>query len=212
MMSPIAPGMIGVSTSDVILWVLPAGGAAAVIVAAWLVEAKKSIIENLAPVLTAIFTPLFAVMLVVASAGYVAVGIGREFDRDLMTVFDVLLLVVLGLVLYGLSARVESRASRVMDIIRLVTVCAALLLDVLVLASMLARVGDLGFTPNRVVALGLNILLVVNLAGAAVLSVRALAGRVSPSRLETWQTGYLPVFAVWTLAVVVAVPVIFGFA
>ena len=129
-----------------------------------------------------------------------------------MVVFDVLLLVVLGLVLYGLSARVESRASRVMDIIRLVTVCAALLLDVLVLGSMLARVGDLGFTPNRVVALGLNILLVVNLAGAAVLSVRALTGRVAASRLESWQTGYLPVFAVWTLAVVLAVPVLFGFA
>ena len=194
------------------LWILPSGGAAAVIVAAWLVDAKKSVIENIAPVLTAIFTPLFAVMLVVASAGYVAVGIGREFDRDLMIVFDVLLLVVLGLVLYGLSARVESRASRVMDVIRLVTVCAALLLDVLVLGSMLARVGDLGFTPNRVVALGLNILLVVNLAGAAVLSVRALTGRVSPSRLESWQTRYLPVFAVWTLAVVLAVPVMFGFA
>ena len=50
------------------------------------------------------------------------------------------------------------------------------------------------------------------LAGAAVLSVRALTGRVSPSRLESWQTGYLPVFAVWTLAVVLAVPVLFGFA
>jgi hypothetical protein len=45
---------------------LPSGGAAAVIVAAWLVEAKKGVIENLAPVLTAIFTPLFAVMLIVA--------------------------------------------------------------------------------------------------------------------------------------------------
>jgi len=208
LVAPLSPEVAG----QLAVWMLPSGGAAAVIVAAWLVDAKKSVIENIAPVLTAIFTPLFGVMLVVASVGYLAVGIGREFDRDLMVVFDVLLLVVLGLVLYGLSARVESRASRQMDVIQLVTVCAALLLDVLVLGSMLARIGDLGFTPNRVVALGLNLLLVVNLAGAAVLSVRALAGRVSASRLEQWQTGYLPVFAVWTLAVVVAVPVAFGFA
>jgi hypothetical protein len=205
---PIAPQL----NEQLPLWLLPSGGAAAVVVAAWLVEAKKSVIENIAPVLTAIFTPLFAVMLVVASIGYVALGVGREFDRDLMTVFDVLLLVVLGLVLYGLSARVESRSSRVMDVIRLAAVLAALLLDILVLSSMLARVGELGLTPNRAVALGLNILLVVNLLGAAVLAVRALAGRVPASHLERWQTGYLPVFAGWTLAVVVIAPVVFGFA
>jgi hypothetical protein len=163
-------------------------------------------------VLTAIFTPLFAVMLVVASGAYLATGIGRVFDRNLLTVFDVLLLVVLGLVLYGLSARDETRTSRLMDVTRLVAVCAGLLLDLLVLASLLARVGELGFTPNRMVALGLNILLVVNLAGTAVIAVRALAGRVPTSRLERWQTRYLPVFAGWTVLVVIAVPPIFGFA
>ena len=206
--APIAPQL----SQQLPLWLLPSGGAAAVVVAAWLVEAKKSVIENIAPVLTAIFTPLFAVMLVVASAGYVALGAAGQFDRDLIIGFDVLLLVVLGLVLYGLSSRVESRSSRVLDIIRLAAVLAALLLDLLVLASMFARIGELGITPNRAVAIGLNLLLVVNLLGAAVLAVRSLAGRVPASRLEQWQTSYLPVFAVWTLAVVVVAPVVFGFA
>src|SRR5690606_16720361 len=50
-LAPIAPQSVG----DVFVWVLPSGAAGAVIVAAWLVEAKKSVIENLAPVLTAIF-------------------------------------------------------------------------------------------------------------------------------------------------------------
>lgn len=53
---PIAPDIV----DEVIIWVVPSGAAAGVIVAAWLVEAKKSVVENLAPVLTAIFTPLFA--------------------------------------------------------------------------------------------------------------------------------------------------------
>ena len=84
---------------------MPSGAAGAVVVAAWLVEAKKSIIENLAPVLTAIFTPLFAVMLLGRRRVYLVAGLGRDFDRDCSTVFDVLLLVVLGLVVYGISAR-----------------------------------------------------------------------------------------------------------
>ncbi|CDK01283.1 conserved membrane hypothetical protein [Microbacterium sp. C448] len=205
--SPIAPESI----SSLDKWTLPSGGAAAVIVAAWLVEAKKSVIENIAPVLTAIFTPLFAVMLVVAAVLYAVVGIGREFDRDLLTGFDVLLLVVLGLVLYGLSARPETARAGAMDVIRLVAVVAALVLDALVLGSLIGRIGELGLTPNRVAAIGLNVLLIVNLAVTAWLSIRLLIGRSTVSRLVRWQTSYLPVFGVWAVCVVLIVPVLFAF-
>jgi hypothetical protein len=206
-LTPIAPDAI----DDVVRWVLPAGAAAGVIVAAWLVEAKKSIIENLAPVLTAIFTPLFAVMLLVSAVGYLVAGIGRAFDRDLLTVFDLLLLVVLGLVVYGISARETTRAAGLMDVVRLIAVIAAIVLDILVLVSMFARVGDLGFTANRVAALGLNIVLLVNLVGTAWLTLRLLAGRARAVSLERWQTGYLPVFAAWVVVVLLILPPSFGF-
>src|SRR5215218_304671 len=45
-------------------WLVPCGAVAGVIVASWLVEAKQSVIENMAPVLTRLFTPLFAAVLV----------------------------------------------------------------------------------------------------------------------------------------------------
>jgi hypothetical protein len=206
-LEPIAPG----SSEQVALWVLPSGAAAAVIVAAWLVEAKKGVIENLAPVLAAIFTPLFAVMLLVAVVAYLAAGIGRDFDRDLLLVFDLLLVVVFGLVLYALSARDASKPAGVLDAIRLVAVGAALLLDLLVLGSMLARIAEFGFTPNRVAALGLNVILVVNLAGTAWLLARMFARKVTVDALERWQTGYLPVFGVWAGLVVLVMPVVFSF-
>ncbi|CAN5275600.1 hypothetical protein BH09ACT5_BH09ACT5_12560 [soil metagenome] len=207
-LAPIAPAAI----EQVMLWALPSGAAGAIVVAAWLVEAKKSVIENLAPVLTAIFTPLFAVMLLVSAVVYTATAIGRDFDRDLLTVFDVLLLVVLGLVVYGISARGSDRAAGVMDVLRLVAVVAALVLDVLVLASMLARVGEFGFTANRLAALGLNIILLVNLGVTAWLIARVRWARVPAARVERWQTGYLPVFGAWVLLVVVVLPPLFRFA
>lgn len=207
-LTPIAPDAV----EGVLTWVLPSGAAGAVVVAAWLVEAKKSVIENLAPVLTAIFTPLFAVMLLISAVVYTVSGIGRDFDRDLLTVFDLLLLVVLGLVVYGISARETNRRARVMDVIRLVAVIAAIVLDVLVLISMFARVGELGLTPNRVAALGLNIILLVNLAVTAWLTGSLLAGRAQAVRLERWQTGYLPVFAAWVVLVVLSLPPLFAFA
>jgi hypothetical protein len=207
-LAPIAPA----ASAPVAEWVLPSGAAAAVVVAAWLVEAKKSVVENMAPVLTAIFTPLFALMLVVSAIVYAALGIGRDFDRDLLIVFDVLLLVVLGLVLYGLSARDPLQRAGVQDVLRFAAVVAALALDLLVLVSMLTRISEFGVTPNRVAALGLNLLLVVDLAGTAWLSLRMLTGRTPAARLERWQTAYLPVLGLWAAVVVVVLPPVFGFA
>jgi hypothetical protein len=197
---------------QLLFWVMPSGAAAAVIVAAWLVESKKSIVENIAPVLTAIFTPLFAVMLFVAAVGYVALGIGSDFDRSLLTAFDILLLVVVALVVYGISARDASKPGGVMDAIRLVAVVAAVIVDVLVLVSLLTRVGELGFTANRVAALGLNLILLANLIGTIWYSVGVFAKRSRIAQLETWQTAFLPVLGVWLLVVVLVLPPVFAFA
>ena len=195
----------------VIEWVLPSGAAGAVIVAAWLVESKQHVVENMAPVLTMLFTPLFALMLTVAAATYALSGVAGEFDRELLGVFDALMVVVLGLVLYAMSARGPGDHAGLMDRVQLLAVVSALVLDVMVLASMLVRIGDLGMTPNRAAALGLNLVLLVNLAGAAWLSLGFLRGRLSFPRLERWQTTYLPVFAVWTALVVISLPPLFSF-
>jgi hypothetical protein len=151
-------------------------------------------------------------MLACAAVVYVVTGFGEAFDRELVTVFDALLVVVLALVLYGMSARDPSTSTREwMDGIQLVAVVSALVLDVVVLGAMVARIGDLGFTPNRTVALGLNLVLLVNLAGAAWLSARFLRGRARFHQLERWQMSYLPVLALWAAAVVVVLPPLFSF-
>jgi hypothetical protein len=202
----------GVDVERIAEWVLPSGAAGAVIVAAWLVASKQRVVENMAPVLTMLFTPLFAVMLAGAAVVYAVTGLGGAFDRELLTVFDALLVVILALVLYGMSAREPSTSPEWMDGIQLVAVVSALVLDVMVLGSMIARIGELGFTPNRTAALGLNLVLLVNLAGAAFLSARFLRRRTRFHRLERWQTTYLPVFALWAAVVVVILPPLFAFS
>jgi len=206
-LEPIGPDV----AERVFEWVLPSGAAGAVIVAAWLVESKQHVVENMAPVLTMIFTPLFAVMLTVAAATYAVSGVADAFDRELLGVFDALLVVVLGLVLYAMSAREPSQPAGLMDRVQLLAVAGALVLDVMVLGAMVARIGDLGLTPNRVAALGLNLVLLVNLAGTAWLSMQFLTGRIAFHRLERWQTSYLPIFALWAATVVAVLPPLFAF-
>ena len=105
----------GVDVERIAEWVLPSGAAGAVIVAAWLVESKQRVVENMAPVLTMMFTPLFAVMLAGVAVVYAVTGLGGAFDRDLVSVLDALLVVVLALVLYGMSARDPSTSPEWMD-------------------------------------------------------------------------------------------------
>ncbi len=201
----------GIDVEQVVEWVLPSGAAGAVIVAAWLVESKQHVVENMAPVLTMLFTPLFALMLTVAAATYAVSGVAGAFDRELLGVFDALMVVVLGLVLYAMSAREPSLPAGLMDRVQLLAVASALVLDVMVLGAMVARIGDLGLTPNRVAALGLNLVLLVNLSAAAWLSMRFLRGRIAFHRLERWQTSYLPIFALWAATVVAVLPPLFAF-
>ena len=73
------------------------------------------------------------------------------------------------------------------------------------------RIGDVGFTPNRTAALGLNLVLLVNLAGAAWLARGSSRDAARFHRLERWQTAYLPVFALWAAVVVVLFRPLFSF-
>jgi hypothetical protein len=123
--------------------------------------------------------------------------------------FDLLLVVVLGLLLYSVSARDPRHTAGVFDVLQVVLLVSALLADAVALWAIAARISEFGFTPNRVAALGENVILLVNLAWSTVLYLRFLTGRGSFARLEKWQTDYLPVYALWAAIVVIVFPLVF---
>ncbi len=192
-------------------WLLPCGAAGAVLVASWLVEAKQSVIENMAPVLTRLFTPLFAAVLVAFLGALLWTGRGIDIQRNALIAFDLLLAVVLGLLLYSISARDPQSPPGAFDIMQVVLVVSALLADAVALWAIAARITGFGFTPNRVAALGENLILLANLAWSAVLYIRFLRGRGSFASLERWQTAYLPVYAAWAAIVVIVFPPVFRY-
>lgn len=122
-------------------WILPFAMPGALIVAAWLVEAKQNVVENIAPVLTRVFTPLTVVMLLTFLGVFAAAGGLADVSRDLLILMDAILVLVLCLLLYSISARDPT------------------------------RIAEFGFSPNKVAALGLNLLLLVHLVRAAWLAL-----------------------------------------
>ena len=192
-------------------WLIPCGAMGAVIIGSWLVEAKQSVIENMAPVLTRLFTPLFTVLLLVFLATMAWTGSPINVEREVLIGFDLLLVLVVGLVLYAASARDPQAPPNFFDGLQLLLVVSALVVDGVALAAIAARISEFGFTPNRVAALGENLILLVNLAWSAWLYARFLRHRGSFAALERWQIAYLPVYSVWAALVVVMFPPVFGY-
>jgi hypothetical protein len=192
-------------------WLVPCGMLGAVIVGSWLVEAKQSVIENMAPVLTRLFTPLFTLTLLVFLGTMVWTGRGIDIERNALIAFDLLLVLVLGLLLYSISARDPQAGPGAFDLLLVLLLVSALVADAFALAAIGARISEFGFTPNRVAALGENVVLLGNLGWSAVLYVRFLRGRGPFASLERWQTAYLPAYSVWAAIVVVGFPPVFGF-
>ncbi|MHA7291527.1 permease prefix domain 1-containing protein [Arthrobacter sp. MDT3-24] len=204
--------VVGVDLEPILAeWILPFAMPGALIVAAWLVEAKQNVVENIAPVLTRVFTPLTVIMLLTLLGVFAAAGGLTDVNRDLLILMDAILVLVLCLLLYSISARDPLAPPRLPDALQLVLVVAALAVDAVMLTAMLTRIAEFGFSPNKVAALGLNLLLLVHLVRAAWLALGFLRRRRAFAQLERWQTRYLPVYGAWAAIVVVIFPPLFGF-
>lgn len=202
---------IGIDAEPVLEGWLPSAALGAVIVASWLVEAKQSVIENMAPVLTRLFSPLFTATLFVFLATMAWTGRGIDIQREVLIGFDLLLVLVLGLLLYSISARDPHTPRGAFDFVLVALVVSALVADGVALAAIAARITEYGSTPNRLAALGMNIVLLGNLAWSAWLYLRFLRGRGAFAAVERWQTAYLPVYGAWAAIVAVGFPLLFGY-
>lgn len=203
---------IGVDAEWIVeAWVLPSGALGAVVVAAWLADTKAGVAGSMAPMLTRVFTPLFAAALLAFLITMAWTGTGVRMEREVLIGFDLLLVVVVGLVLYAVAARDPTATPGAFDVMQVVLLVSALAADAVALGAIGARISEFGFSPNRTAALGMNLILFANLAGSAWLYAQFLRRREAFAALENWQTAFLPVYAGWAAAVVAVFPPLFGY-
>jgi hypothetical protein len=143
------------------------GGSAVLMVAVYLVEAKKSVVENFTPILAKIFSPLFLLTMIAFLVGMIVLGKSPFLERDFLIGFDFMLVLVLALVLYVLSSRGVHDKANLFDYMNCALILAAIVIDIIALAAILFRLSAYGITPNKLAALGENLLLMINLGGLA---------------------------------------------
>ena len=94
---------------------------------------------------------------------------------------------------------------------QLVLIASAIAVDAVALAAIAGRISEFGFTPNRIAALGENLILLLNLAGSGWFYARFLRGQGSFTDLERWQIAFLPIYCGWAACVVVGFPPMFEY-
>lgn len=192
-------------------WIVPICAVGALFVCAWLVEFKKSAMENVAPVLTSIFTPVLALALLSFLVVVAVSGTPVEVDRFVLIAFDALLVVVEAIVLFTVSARPVESGPRVLDWMQLALIGAGILVDLLEAWALSGRLVEYGASPNKLAALVLNLILLALLVGAALAYIRILRGRPALGLVKQ-QALALPVLGAWAGVVAFAFPPLFSFA
>ncbi|MBV1758798.1 MAG: hypothetical protein KMY55_13285 [Dethiosulfatibacter sp.] len=203
---------IAIDISDVVLnYIIIYGGCAVVMVTVYLAETKKSVVENFAPILAKLFSPLFLVVMLAFLSVMVITGKSPFVDRDFLIGFDLMLVLVLGMVLYTISARNIYHKSNIFDYLNVALIVTAIVVDTIALTAIISRLSVYGVSPNKLAALGENILLFINLAGLLWLYIKYFKSKIEFSKIESWQTTYLSVYAIWMAVVVFVFPIIFKF-
>jgi hypothetical protein len=100
-----------------------------------------------------LFTPLFTIVLLVFLATMAWTGRPIDVEREVLIAFDLLLVVVVGLVLYAASARDPQAPPDFFDGLQLLLVTSALVVDALALLAIASRISEFGL-PARVRRVG----------------------------------------------------------
>jgi hypothetical protein len=194
-------------------WLVPCGAVGATIIATGLVEFKDNPMGTIAPVLTKVFTPLFAILMVAFVVAIMITGNEIGAEREILIGANVLLILVTGLVIYNVIAHPPNNSPNLLDMAQLILVISTLVIDIILLFAIASRITDFGWSPNKAAALAENTILLVQLAGSAWLSVsRYTTKRKSSTSLVTWHMAYLGIAPIWALIVLALFPPLFGYS
>jgi hypothetical protein len=207
-------GAVGVQVETFTLkYVIIPGSLGAAATSVYLVDQKRSVVENFAPILAKIFSPLF---LILVSAFLVVVILhGKTLadgERELLIGFDLLLAIVIGLIVYSISARDPREAPGIHDYLLLMLAGVSILADLYALYWIGNRIEDYGISPNKLAALGENLLLLLNLCFLFFGLLKFILKKSGFSAIEEAQTRLLWVYWAWCLIVSLGFPVIFRFS
>ncbi|HLE56635.1 MAG TPA: hypothetical protein VJB15_06080 [Rhodothermia bacterium] len=186
--------------------------AAAPVAATYLYDVVFNRRTGIAPALARIFAPLFLVMTITYLAVAFLGGKNPFEDRSFLITVNGLLLMVLGMTVLAIAERGERDGVGWIDYVNVALLVVTLVIDVTALSAILFRLTSYGFTPNRVVVLGANLVIMVHLLWIGKAYLGLASSESGATEVRRAVVGYLPVYAGWAALVTFVLPLVFGYA
>lgn len=192
-------------TEYIIVW----GLVSVPIVATYIIHNFPNITSKIAPIIANIFSPLVLITLIVFVIGIIITGKDPYSDREFLLIFNVMLLGVAAIVVFSISSTSINRRQRFNEFALFALTAVALIVDLIALSAIIYRLGEFGFSPNRVAVLGSNLLIFGNLLLVMIDLYKVNFKNKQIKQVELTIANYLPVYALWTVFVVFILPWIF---
>jgi hypothetical protein len=180
------------------------------IVATYIIKNYTTLTNKIAPIIANIFSPLVLLTLIIFLITIAISGKDPYNDRNFLLIFNIMLLVVMGIIVFSVSETSINRKQRFNELILFILSIITLIIDFIALSAIFYRLGEYGVTPNRMAILGSNLLILGNLI---LIMIDLFKINFKKSKIE--EVGftiskYLPVYIIWILIVIFGFPLIFG--
>jgi hypothetical protein len=191
-------------------YIVITGLVSAPIVATYIIRKYPLVANKIAPIIANIFSPLVLITLIIYLISILIIGKDPYNDRDFLIVFNLMLLGVTAIVVFSISGTSINKRQRFNEQILFALTIITLIIDLIAVSAIIYRLGEYGFTPNRTVVLGSNLLIFGNLLLIMVDLYKVNFKNKEINKVELTIAKYLPVYALWTIFVVFILPWIFG--
>lgn len=202
--------LINISLESYIEYIAFAGLASVPVFSTYLIKSNPHLVKNISPIVAKVFTPLVLCMLLIYLGAIILTGKDPYNDREFLLIFNILLIGVMAIILFA-CAETTQRADKINMWLLFTLSLVTILLNGIALSAIIFRISEWGITPNRLVVLGANMLVLTNLMMVSYQLFRSIQHGDMLDAVEKNIAIYLPVYWGWTLIVVFIFPLVFNF-
>jgi hypothetical protein len=192
---------------NIMIW----GIAAIPIVATYLIQTNVQLINKVSPIIAKIFTPLVFINLFIYLSAMVYTKKYPYQDRNVLLLFNVLLMGVMALILFSIAEAGKATKNKFSLVILFGLSALTIIVNGIALSAIVYRINEFGFSANRIVVLGGNLLIFINLVLVSYKLFLTSFKNGSIEEIEESIAGYLPVYALWAGLITFLIPLLFQF-
>jgi hypothetical protein len=191
-------------------YIVQIGFVSAPVVSTFILKYYPALTNRIASIIANLFSPLVTVTLIIFLITMTVTGKDPYNDRDFLLIFNIMLIGVMAIIVFSVSETSIIRKQKFNELVLFILSIVTIIINLIALSAIFYRLGEFGFTPNRLAILGSNILIFVNLILITIDLFKVNFKDSEVERVELTISKYLPIYIIWTLFVVFILPFVFG--